>query len=233
MTQQFSPFVESLMDYVECNTGNPLLLHNTYGEPEEMSVEVFFREEEDLSEIEKLALQSCTGEILDLGAGAGALSLILQDMDKSVTALENDIGCNQLMQALGVKSVVNEDFWEYEGQFDTVLVMMNGLGLAGTLDAVPKFLEKCMSLLNPGGQLIFDSSDISYLYAGEAEDKSFDYYGEVQYRYEYKGEKNDWFDWVYVDQDTLFKICKQLSLQFEVLHTDEYQQYLGRITRKG
>lgn len=233
MTQQFSPFVESLMDYVECDTSHPLILHNSYGEPEEMSVEVFFREQDDLSDIEKMALHSCRGEILDLGAGAGALSLILQDMGKSVTALESDIGCAQLMQALGVESVIHEDFRKYQGQHDTVLAMMNGLGLAGTLDAVPKFLKKCMSLLKPEGQLIFDSSDISYLYAGEAEDKAFDYYGEVRYRYEYKDETGDWFDWVYVDQDTLFSICKQLNLNFEVLHTDEYQQYLGRITRKG
>lgn len=230
MTQQFSPFVESLMDYVECNTSSPLILHNTYGDPEEMSVEVFFREEEDLSEIEKRAVHSCRGEILDLGAGAGALSLILQDMGKTVTALENDTGCAQLMQALGVTSVTHDDFWNFQGQFDSVLAMMNGLGLAGTLDAVPKFLKKCMGLLKPGGQLIFDSSDISYLYAGEAEDKAFDYYGEVRYRYEYKDHKDDWFDWVYVDQDTLFGICKELKLNFEVLHTDEYQQYLGKIT---
>lgn len=232
MTQQFSPFVESLMDYVECNTEHPLILHNTYGDPEEMSVEVFFREEEDLSEIEKLALQSCQGDILDLGAGAGALSLILQDRGHSITALENDSGCAQLMQALGVTAVIQEDFWDYQGQFDTVLAMMNGLGLAGTLDTVPKFLKKCMSLLKPKGQLIFDSSDISYLYAGVAEEKAFDYYGEVRYRYEYKSQTDNWFDWVYVDQDTLFGICKQLGLHFEVLHTDEYQQYLGRITQK-
>ncbi|MDW3195328.1 MAG: class I SAM-dependent methyltransferase [Cytophagales bacterium] len=230
MTQQFSPFVESLMDYVECDTSYPLILHNTYGEPEEMSVEVFFREQDDLSDIEKMALHSCRGEILDLGAGAGALSLILQDMGKSVTALESDGGCSQLMQALGVKSVIHDDFWKHTGQYDTVLAMMNGLGLAGTLDRVPKFLEKCLRLLKPDGQLIFDSSDISYLYAGEAEDKAFDYYGEVRYRYEYKGQTDDWFDWVYVDQDTLFSICKQLKLNFEILHTDEYQQYLGRIS---
>ena len=232
MTPPFNPFVESLMDYVECNNGNPLILHNTYGDPEEMSVEVFFREEEDLSTLEKMALHACTGDILDLGAGAGALSLILQDMGKSVTAIENDSGCTLLMQALGVKSVLKEDFWQYEGQYDTLLAMMNGLGLAGTLDAVPKFLKKCMSLLKSGGQLIFDSSDISYLYAGKAKDAAFDYYGEVRYQYEYKDQTDDWFDWVYVDQETLYNICRSLNLNLEVLYTDEYQQYLGKVTRK-
>ncbi len=230
MTQQFNPFVEALMDYVECQTEHSLMLHNSYGEPEEMSVEVFFREGEDLSELEQLALSACTGSILDLGAGAGALSMVLQDQNQCVTALENDAGCVQLMQALGVNKVKHQDFWDYKDQFDTVLAMMNGLGLAGTLDVVPKFLQKCMALLKPGGQLIFDSSDISYLYAGEAEDKAFDYYGEVRYRYEYKNQLGDWFDWVYVDEDTLFGICKELKLNFEVLYTDDYQQYLGRIT---
>lgn len=230
MTPQFTPLVEALMDYVECNTKHQLILHNSYGEPEEMSVEVFFREAEDLSNLEQLALQNCRGQILDLGAGAGALSLILQDMKQSVTALEHDAGCSQLMQALGVQSVELADFWEYEGEYDTLLAMMNGLGLAGTLGGVRKFLKKCMTLLKPGGQLLFDSSDISYLYTAEAADKAFDYYGEVRYRYQYKEQTDHWFDWVYVDQDTLFGICKELKLKFEVLHTDEYQQYLGRIT---
>ena len=229
MRQMFSPFVEALMDYVEGDTQHALLLHNSYGDPEEMSVEVFFREAEDLTALETLALQSCRGNILDLGAGAGALSHILQAQNQSVTALENDPGCVQLMRAWGVNTVIEQDLWSFQGQFDTVLVMMNGLGLAGKLKEVPRFLKKCLSLLSPGGQLLFDSSDISYLYAGEAEEKAFNYYGEVRYRYEYKDTVGEWFDWVYVDQETLLGLCEEMGLTFEVLYTDEYEQYLGRI----
>ena len=41
---------------------------------------------------------------------------------------------------------------------------MNGLGLAGKLDGLPYFFRHCEKLLNKDGQLILDSSDISYLY---------------------------------------------------------------------
>jgi len=74
---------------------------------------------------------------------------------------------------------------------------MNGLGLAGKLDNIPAFLKKCISLLNPNGQLLIDSSDISYLYE-EGTLKPDHYYGEVQYQYEYLGTKGNWLDWVYV-----------------------------------
>lgn len=228
----YSPLVEAMMDYVEGDTSHPLVLHNSYGEPEEMSVEVFFREEEDLTDLEQLAIKNCQGHVLDLGAGAGALSLILQTQNQKVTALENDPGCVQLMNALGVENTVEGDFWAFEGQFDTVLVMMNGLGLAGTLENASQFLKKCMNLLKPGGQLLFDSSDISYLYAGEAEQKTFNYYGEVRYQYEYKGSAGNCFHWVYIDQETFKKTCEALGLKLEVLFTDEYEQYLGRIQKK-
>ena len=231
MDQQFSPFSQALIDYAEGNTAHSLILHNSYGEPEEMSIEVFFREAVDLSPLEKLVIESCSGEILDIGAGAGALSVILQQKNQQVTALENDQGCVELMKAMGIQSGVEGDLWHYEAQYDTVLVMMNGLGLAGKLDRVPGFLKKCMSLLAPSGQLLFDSSDISYLFEDETAKKTEGYFGEVQYKYEYRNKSGDWFDWVYVDQNTLKGICSELSLKLEILHTNEYDQYLARVEK--
>jgi len=221
---------KAIVDYYQGKSQSPLLLHTSYGSVEEMPVEVFFREEEDLSVLDLLALLECSGKVLDLGAGAGVHSLILASRGFDVTALENSPGCVEVMKQSGVPKVIGEDYRQHRGKYDTLLVLMNGLGLAGKLAGVKPFLMQCMSLLKEGGQILIDSSDISYLYELSIP-KPEGYYGEIRYQYEYKGQKSDWFDWVYVDQQTLTEIGKEMGLEVEVLHTDENDQYLARIVR--
>ena len=220
---------KAILDYYQGEENATLLIHNSYDTPEEMPVEVFFREELDFSTLEHLALIECKGKVLDLGAGAGAHSLVLQSRGMDVFALENSPGCIEVMKMSGVAHCILADYQKHQGSYDTLLILMNGLGLAGKLKLVPAFLEKCISLLNPDGQILIDSSDISYLYENLA--KPSGYYGEVSYQYEYQGIKSGWFDWVYVDQHTLKEITDRMNLHIEVLTTDENEQYLARISR--
>lgn len=221
---------KAILDYYKGEEARPLTIHNNYGEPEDMPVEVFFREEPDLSTLEHLALIECRGKVLDMGAGAGAHALILASRGFDVYAIENSPGCVEVMQKSGVKQVIFEDFYKHKAQYDTVLILMNGLGLAGKLENVPAFLEHCFSMLRPGGQILVDSSDISYLY-DEGVVRPAHYYGEVRYAYEYRKERGDWFDWVYVDQDSLAQIANDMELDLEILITDEFDQYLARIRK--
>lgn len=221
---------QAIIDYYQGDEEATLLIHTNYGEPEEMPVEVFFRDELDFTVLENLALIESQGKVLDLGAGAGAHSLVLQARGFDVTAIENSPGCVQVMKQSGLSQCLLEDYRKHQGSFDTILILMNGLGLAGTLDNVPSFIEKCMSLLNDHGRLLVDSSDISYLYK-ENVPRPQGYYGEVRYQYEYKGAKGDWFDWVYVDPTTFKSIISKMGLVFEVLATDENDQYLAMITK--
>lgn len=220
---------KAIVDYYQRKAKSPLYLHTSYGETDEMPVEVFFREEEDLSVIELLALVECQGKVLDLGAGTGVHSLILQSRGFDVYALDNSPGCVEVMAQSGVSKIVREDYRMHSEKYDTVLILMNGLGLAGKLNGVKPMLEKCRKMLRKGGQILVDSSDISYLYESDIP-KPEGYYGEIRYQYEYKNEKGDWFDWVYVDQDSFSKIIKTMGLEAEVLHTEETDQYLMRIT---
>ena len=220
---------QAILDFLKGDHSAPLIIHNNYDTPEEMDVEVFFRNELDFTVIEHLVLMESKGTVLDVGAGAGAITLALQRKNLAVTALENSPGCVEVMQKLGVHRCLQKDLQKHQATYDTVLVLMNGLGLAGKLDDVPNFLNRCMAMLNEGGQLLIDSSDIDYLYDSLIE-KPSGYYGEVRYRYEYKGQFGDWFDWVYVDPTTLKSITEKLNYHMELLHQEETAQYLARIT---
>jgi hypothetical protein len=145
-----------------------------------------------------------------------------------VVALEYSEGCVEVMRSSGVENVIHQDYRKHDGKYDTILILMNGLGMAGTLKFVPEFLKKCYSMLNEGGQIFVDSSDITYLYK-DGLPKPTGYYGELRYAYEYKNQKGDWFDWVYVDQQTLTTLVNNLGYEIEIMMTDEYDQYLARI----
>ncbi|MDA3938243.1 MAG: hypothetical protein PF693_02900 [Spirochaetia bacterium] len=49
-------------------------------------------------------------------------------------------------------------------KYDTLLFLMNGTGMAGTMDMLAGFLRKSKELLNPNGQVLLDSSNIQYIF---------------------------------------------------------------------
>jgi methylase of polypeptide subunit release factors len=177
-------------------------------------------------------LSIADGDILDIGAGAGCHALVLQQMNKEVTAIDTSEVAVEIMQNDGLKRAVKADFFEYQGgQYDTMIMLMNGIGLVGTLDGFRQFLNHAKKLLKPEGQLIFDTSDIKYLYEGKALPKD-KYYGEVSFQYEYQGIKGEWFDWIYIDENTLEDVAEECGWFVYYLHKDENDQYLVRMIPK-
>ena len=122
---------------------------------------------------------------------------------------------------------------QFEGGFDTILLLMNGTGIAGKIEHLPALFQRLKALLNPGGQILSDSSDLKYIY--ENEDGSFDinlngaYYGEVDYQMIYKDVKGDRFDWLYVDFPLLKSIAETCGLHGELVAEGEHYDYLARI----
>jgi hypothetical protein len=43
-------------------------------------------------------------------------------------------------------------------------MMMNGIGICGTIDALPRLFKKFNNLLKSGGKVLLDSSNVDYLY---------------------------------------------------------------------
>lgn len=193
-------------------------------------MEDFFRYQLFFPDLENLALWHCGATVLDIGAGCGAHALALQDDGTSVTALEISPGACRVMRDRGVTRVVQGDIYQFAGEeYDTLLLLMNGVGLAGTLVNLPAFLTRLKSLLKPGGQILMDSCDVSYLYK-QQELPQNRYYGELSYCYHYQGEISAPFHWLFVDQHTLGQKAVQVGLKFQVIFQED-NQFLARLSK--
>ncbi len=221
----------ALKDFSQENEEHELLLNTSYGEPEEMPLWYFFREYAEMPDLEKMALSVCEGRVLDIGAGTGSHAICLQQLGFEVTAIDTSKTAVEIMKASKVVDAREEDFFHFSNEkYNTLLGLMNGIGFIGKLERLAAFLAKADELLTPDGQIIIDSSDINYLYEGLEKPKS-NYYGEVQFQYEYKGQIGDWFDWVYIDMDTLTEKAHDLGWFTYILHK-ENDQYLARLVRR-
>jgi len=224
---------EALQDHFNTGTAETLWVHNSYGEDEVMPVDLFFRDETEMPELELKALELCRGRVLDIGAGAGSHALILQQRNIAVTALDISTTAVAIMKKRGVTDAVEKNIFELElnDTYDTLLFMMNGIGVTGTIAGFKAFLKKAKTYLKPGGQLLFDSSDISYLYQ-EIQFPANAYFGEVAFAYEYKQKRGKWFKWVYIDQQTLKNVAAAAGWNSHIVMEDDNDQYLAQLTLK-
>jgi SAM-dependent methyltransferase len=221
-----------IKDYFESRNPTVVRVFTVDGESTPYPVEMFFRDYEDFGIFDELACHYADGRVLDVGAGAGCISLFLQEMNLEVTAIELTPEGVEVMRQLGVFDARCGDYFDLQGeQWDTILLMMNGIGFVGNLAGLDRFLEHSKQLLKPGGQILFDSSDLErsdYSHVDFTGEEST-YRGEVWYQLEYEGTQGTPYYWLYVDQTTLQRHAEAAGYSFELMEEAEEGYYLGRL----
>ena len=236
MNRKKDPIGRAIAEYWKTKTADRLRVFSPMFEEDEIPLTTLFRSYEDIPEIERKALDMAKGRILDVGAGAGCHSLVLQERGMDVTAIDISPLSVETMKEREVKKVIEQDFFTLEGQYDTILMLMNGIGIVGTLERMPEFFRQLDKILTPGGQALCDSSDISYVFENEEGmidiPNEMDYYGEHSFRMQYKNTIGEPFDWLYIDEDTLKEKARRYGYTAEVMAEGEHYDYLARITKK-
>ncbi|MEL6671570.1 MAG: class I SAM-dependent methyltransferase [Bacteroidota bacterium] len=229
---QKDPFGQAVWDYFRGNLKAEITVYSDAALEDVIPTAYLFRTLSQMPELEQKALTYCQGKTLDIGAGAGSHSLVLQNMGISVTAIDISPGAVSLMEARGVKSVRHMDVFSLrEEKYDTHLLMMNGIGLVGDLKGLNTYLEAARDWLNPGGQIILDSSDLMYLYEDNDEQLPGDqYYGIIRYQMAYKESLSEPFDWLYIDAPKLARHARKYGYQMEILGEGNHYEYLAKLT---
>lgn len=230
-------FGKAMYDFQTDNSPEDIITETSISEEDEMSVDYLFRSYNEMPKLEQKALQLAFGKTLDVGCGAGSHSLSLQnDRNLDVTSIDISQKAIETCRLRGVKNAKVQNILDFEGEkFDTIILLMNGVGIFGKLENCNKYLSKLKSLINPGGQILLDSSDIIYMF-DEDEDggkwipSNNDYYGELIFNISYKGEKEEPFHWLYLDYNTLQNAAIANGLKCELVVEGEHYDYLAKLS---
>ena len=232
LKKNHDPIGHAVWDYLQGERDHSIVVSTDIAEDEQLLPSYFFRNFEQMPVQEQEALKRCSGKVLDIGAGAGAHSLWLQDQGFEVDAMDiSPLSC-ETMRRRGVRNVLLQDIYLFnERKYDTILLLMNGAGIAQTLPGLNILLPHLKSLLNPGGKILADSSDLLYLFTDENGETWIDiasdsYYGEMEYQLTYKTIKGKPFAWLFVDPDTFCEYARNSGFTVKDKFTGPHFDYL-------
>jgi methylase of polypeptide subunit release factors len=226
---------QALLDFQKNGFTEDIKTYSTLGGKDIYPLEYLFRDFKEMPLLEQKALNLAKGKILDVGCGSGSHSLFLQNNKQDVLAIDISKGAIETCTLRGIKNAQVQDIWKIKNkQFDTILLLMNGAGMCGKLHNLSDFLKHLKTLLTPNGQILLDSTDVIYMFEDEDGnyiiDANQDYYGETQFTMEYKNQKGQPFDWLYIDFNNLQRAATFCGLKCELILQGEHFDYLARIT---
>ena len=226
-------FGQALAAYHEGVSGACLEVRWDVADPYPLPVEVFFAAPSPDRPITQGVMENVRGSVLDVGAAAGRYSVLLAEAGYAVTALEMLPQAVEILRARGVRTLVGDLFeLNVTETFDTVLVMMNGTSLAGTLARLEGLLARLDAWASAGGTILIDSTDPL---AGEGEwDVGDDgrYPGELHLQLGFDGHWDDPIPQLYVDPETLEVAASKVGLDTAVVARGEEHAYLAKLTRR-
>lgn len=230
------PIGRAVHDFHYHSINQPIIVHSDDFDDDTIDTSYLFRTYKQMPALEKKAMSLCSGTILDVGACAGPHSVYLQQKGFEVTALETSALCCEVLKDRNIAKIVQQDIFKFNSQtFDTILLLMNGTGIAGSLSGLEVLLHHLKTLLNPGGQILIDSSDLIYLFEEEDGSALIDisagkYYGELTFQTGYKNWVSRPFSWLYADLNNLENAIEKNQLKLKKVFKGQHYNYLAQIT---
>ena len=230
-------FGEAITSFLSKPSKKSIKVQSKIGDGYEIPLPYLFRSYSDMPELEKLAIAQCKGHVLDVGAGAGAHSTHLITQGIKVHAIDVSEQAILLLKEKNIPSTCS-DFFTLNApeKFDTILMMMNGIGIVEKVNRFEDFFNTARTLLNKDGFIICDSADVSYLFEDENGeiwiDINSNYYGEVDFKMTFEATETDWFPWLFVDFNTLSLYAERSNFGCELIKQDDNSQFLAKLWPK-
>ena len=233
----WEPLGEAMMDYYLGNMATTINIKSSIEGDRIVALEAFFRDNENFPKIERHAFRYCEGKILDVGAGSGPHALYLQRKHFDITGIDISEKSVEVMRKKGLQKAICADIFLYDSDtYDTILLMMNGIGVAGDLEGLSRLLQHFKKILNPRGQILFDSTDIGYVSSFDRAISSVrmpipEYYGTAYYQLQYKGKTGEIYPWLFIDRKTLVNIASVNGYKCQILkiHRNQFLASLSLI----
>ena len=228
----------ALLAYFQGNLNAELVIHRDDGVDDPMRVSHFFRDPSQFTRVESEAINLCSGHVLDVGAGTGLHSLVLQQKGLAVTAIDIAPQAAAIMSRRGVKDVHCADIFDFHmGPFDTILMMGHGIGMVETIAGLDRFLMCAHELAFENGQVLLDSQDVrrtdnsSHLAYHEANRRVGRYIGEIRLQLAFQGQRGPLCGWLHVDVEMLTVRAELTGWRCELILQEDSGHYLARLTK--
>ena len=155
-SQSMEPYGLALLDFFKGDTSAKVVIHRDDGLTTDLPMSVFFRKPPDLSPLEQTAIDLCRGYVLDVGAGVGCHSLVLQEQGLAVYAIDISPEAVEIMLERGVKEVQCVSIFDFSGgPFDTILMMQSNGTRGGQAEGTDRGEDQRLSWDThrvPGGE---------------------------------------------------------------------------------
>ncbi len=162
----FDLFADALWQYHE--TGRATLrIERDDGHLDSEDIAWYFTSPRDFPNHEKAALKFARGKVLDIGCGAGRHALALQRLKTPrslrgrglrVTGIDSSPRIAELARVRGVRDVRVANACGrlpfLDGEFDTVVLFGNNLGICGTLPRFRRMLRELYRITSPRGRIL-------------------------------------------------------------------------------
>ncbi|MGH0036403.1 MAG: class I SAM-dependent methyltransferase [Myxococcota bacterium] len=215
------PLGVALLDHLE--TGEPVEIAVVRDDGVEYALDTreLFEVPGELAGLASRARSLARGRVLDVGAAAGRAALELQADGLEVWALDVCPQCVEVMRRRGVERAICGDVADLDlADFDSILVLMDTIGLAGSRRGLVSLLSGLGERLAPGGHIVLDASALE-----EGGTSS------VQLQLRYRERLGAVAPWLYLDAASLEACAQAAGLRAEVVaRTRAPDHFLARLS---
>ena len=161
---------------------------------------------------ERRAMRFVRGRVLDVGAGAGRVSLHLQERGHEVVAIDISPLAVEVCRRRGVRDARVCSFEQVDeklGAFDTVVMWGNNFGLFGGPAKAGRMLRRLHRLTNEGGRIVAESRDVygtddpDHLAYHERNRRRGRMPGQLRLRIRHRRYATPWFDYLIVSPEEM------------------------------
>ncbi len=194
----------------------------------------------DWSEPERLGIQHVKGTVLDIGCGAGRVSLYLQNQGFSVIGIDLAPGAIEACKKKGLKEayVMSASDLDFPtNTFDTIIMYGNNFGVVGEEQNIIRMLQRAYEISKPEGIIIAGSSDVQ-----QTEDQSNLAYqrrnleknrprGLVKLRVKYKDLIGDWIELRLASPEEMRNLAERTGWKLSRVYQSG-AAYVGILTKR-
>ncbi len=206
------------------NNENPEIKYTIKGKLYFENISIYFSKFHQFPYTEKILLNKfIKGPVLDIGAGAGRVTLYLQNKGIPSIALDKENELVEIGKKRGVLNYCNCNFFKFtpSKQFNTVLLLGNTLGAFHNDNSLDNLFKKTNSLLTTGGNQLISFTDLTYLNINHSET--------IEIKTEYKGKK-EILKWKFYSFKEVIEISKKNN--FELVAKYNHNFLNGLVLRK-